>query len=85
MTSHEVFFQLEPMENPNNKEEHFEFNKDEVLLMMILSIPIDCDVWNCTSIFYTYILFKDKACNLVIDGGDTMKVVFEFAITTYKV
>ena len=63
------------------------FNKDEVLLMMscILSIPIDCHVWNCTSIFYTYILFKDKACNLVIDGGDTMKGVFEFAITSFDI
>lgn len=88
--THEAYeyFQLEPMEIPNCKGEHFEVNNDEEVLFVyvmscILSTPIDCDVWKCTSIFYNYIPFKDKACKLVIDGGNTMNVVFESAIARF--
>ncbi|KAI9199122.1 hypothetical protein LWI28_027843 [Acer negundo] len=61
-----------------------EFEGQLHMMRCIFTKPVSADTWKRTNVFHTFIQCKGKSCKLVIDGGNTMNIVSNAAVTRFQ-
>ncbi|KAI9185053.1 hypothetical protein LWI28_003722 [Acer negundo] len=80
---------IEPIEDIHDLDleadlDNREFEGQLHMMKCIFTKSVSADTWKRTSVFHTFIQCKGKSYKLVIDGGSTMNIVSNVAVTRFQ-